>query len=113
VCLNLEIDVFRHLSFFNHTEPWAAIYIHTLIRIRNRIRTYYASQPASQPAACQRSSSGTSFPTPSTRRHLGQMLLNVDNEFMNAVRSFWHTISTSFNKMGRANRMTSWRRDYS
>lgn len=38
---------------------------------------------------------------------LGQMLLNVDNDFMNAVRSSWHTISASFSQTGHACRMTS------
>lgn len=129
-CLHLEIDEFRHLSFFNDTEPWAAIYIHiyTGIHIHTLPASQLASPLASQgrpasPLASRMPTHNVNECTPqpthsgihshhtSTTRHsrLGQMLLNVDNDFMNAVRSSWHTISASFSQTGHACRMTSCR----
>lgn len=103
------------------------IHIHTLpaSQLASPLASQSVKQPVGQPAsplasrmpthnvnecAPQPTHSGIRSHHTSTMRHsrLGQMLLNVDNDFMNAVRSSWHTISASFNQTGHACRMTSY-----
>lgn len=127
--MNLGISLF--LMIQSHGQLFIYIHTHThsyaaslqaswpTSQSVSRAASGSASQPASQPHANAQRQRVRPTPRPthsgihshhtSTMRHsrLGQMLLNVDNDFMNAVRSSWHTISASFSQTGHACRMTS------